>query len=251
MNCVIWDIDCNEPTISHQIWQRISTNLDKDSINHSVWFTSRTYHIHALFEGMQKYCQDDRKLIKLLILKEYAKDDMVWCDKNMANEKMNIRDFFSVHEMTGKTKDLVWMSKDLAITNKSVLNPLKASILEDFSLKVKNHPEPPKSLTMGLNGALEPKLAEALTLFLEFAQKTPFLKSGMGKNNLYFKNIAIAVYRLGIVEKEAKQIFKNVAVQCKPHKAENMANWLIWCKKQSHTLDVNWREIKLFYEYKK
>ena len=73
----------------------------------------------------------------------------------------------------------------------------------------------------------------------------------MGKNNLYFKNIAIAVYRLGIAEKEAKQIFKNVAVQCKPHKAESMVNWLKWCKAQKHEIKVNWKEVKMFYENKK
>ena len=111
INEVVWDIDCHEPTISYQIWQRISTNLDKDNIYHSVWNTSRTYHIHALFDGLQKYCQEDRKIIKFLILKEYAKSDMVWCDKNMANEKYCIRDFFSVHELTGKTKSLVWERK--------------------------------------------------------------------------------------------------------------------------------------------
>jgi len=111
INEVVWDIDCNEPTISYQIWQRISTNLDKDNINHSVWNTSRTYHIHALFEGLQKYCQDDRKQIKLLILKEYAKEDMVWCDKSRVNENHCIRDFNSIHEVTGKPKVLEWERK--------------------------------------------------------------------------------------------------------------------------------------------
>ena len=244
INEVVWDIDCHESNVSNQIWQRISTNLDKDSINHSVWFTSRTYHIHALFEGLQKYCQEDRKLIKLLILKEYAKEDMVWCDKNMANEKMNIRDFNSIHELTGKPKVLEWHSIGL----KPILNPLKASILNDFSQKVSLYPQAPKSLNLGLNEALEPKLAEALSQFLQFAQNTPFPKSGMGKNNLYFKNIAIAVYRLGYDMQQARQIFKNVAMQCKPHKAENMQNWMIWCKTQKHEINVNWKEVRGFYE---
>ena len=129
-----------------------------------------------------------------------------------------------------------------------ILNEIPARIIAEFSQKVVNHPEPPKSLTTGLNGALEPKLAEALTLFLEFAQKTQFQKTGMGKNNLYFKNIAIAVYRLGYDKQQAQQIFKNVAMQCKPHKAENMQNWLLWCKAQKHEIKVNFREIKGFYE---
>ena len=100
-----------------------------------------------------------------------------------------------------------------------ILNEIPARIIAEFSQKVVNHPEPPKSLTTGLNGALEPKLAEALTQFLEFAQNTPFPKSGMGKNNLYFKNIAIAVFRLGLVKPATMLIFHNVARKCKPHKA--------------------------------
>ena len=84
---VVWDIDCHESAISHLIWQRISTNLDVDGIRHSVWNTSRSFHIHALFNGLEKYCQEDRKQIKLLILKEYAKTDMEHIDKNMTNDK--------------------------------------------------------------------------------------------------------------------------------------------------------------------
>jgi len=245
---VIWDIDCHEPALSHQIWQRISTNLDKDKINHSVWNTSRSYHIHALFDGLSKYCQEDRKQIKLLILKEYAKDDMGWVDKSKANENVMIRDFWSVHEITGKQKISVWGS----LKAESILNPLKASILNDFSQKVVNPYLAPNRLNSHniyiWNNALEPKLAEALTRFLTFAQNTPFPKSGMGKNNLYFKNIAIAVFRLGIAEKEAKQIFKNVALQCRPHKAEKMVEWLKWCKDQKHEIKVNWGEVRGFYD---
>ena len=77
---VIWDIDCHEPNLANSIWQRISTNLQQDNITHSVWDTSRTFHIHALFEGFEKYCQEDRKTIKKLLIKHYAKDDSIWCD---------------------------------------------------------------------------------------------------------------------------------------------------------------------------
>ena len=108
--------------------------------------------------------------------------------------------------------------------------------------------QPPKSPTLRLGLSLEPKQAKALTQFLEFAQITPFLKTGMGKNSIYFKNIAIAVFLMQYSEEESKQIFKNVALRCKPHKYDGMMTWWRWCKAQKHELEVNWNEIRRFYE---
>jgi len=241
INCVVWDIDCHLRVLSQRIWQDISFNLRKENISHSVWDTSRSFHIHALFGGLESYCKEDRKKIKLLLLEHYAKQHFIWCDKNMANENMNIRDFNSVHELTGKRKELIFEFKD-----KQFVNPISPDILSLFRQRHKNFDN---NLVVGCGACngLSEALQQSYKAFLVFAQTTPFIRQGMGKNNLYFKNIAIAVYRLKIAEKEAMQIFKNVAMRCQPHKAENMANWLKWVKQQKHEVRVNWGEIRGFY----
>jgi len=241
LNEVVWDIDCHLRVLSQRIWQYISFNLRKSNISHSVWDTSRSFHIHALFEGLGVYCKDDRKRIKLLLLEYYAKQHFIWCDRNMANENMNIRDFYSIHEFTGKRKELI-----LRFRHKLLVSPINPDVLSLFRQRHKTLNHNP-IVSCGASVGLSEALHQSYKSFLQFAQITPFVRQGMGKNNLYFKNIAIAVYRLGIAEKDAKQIFKNVAVQCKPHKAENMQNWLKWAKLQKHEIKVNWGEIKGFY----
>jgi len=241
MNCLIWDIDCHLRVLSQRIWQDVSFNLRKEDISHFVWDTSRSFHIHALFRGLERYCKDDRKKIKLLLLAHYAKQHFMWCDKNMVNENMNIRDFYGLHEITGKKKEIIFEFKD-----KWLVNPINPDILGLFRQEYKSL-NSVLIVNCGASVGLPEALQQSYKSFLEFAQITPFLRQGMQKNNLYFKNIAIAVYRLQIAEKEARQIFKNVAMQCKPHKSENMTNWLKWVKQQKHEVRVNWGEIRGFY----
>ena len=243
INEVVWDIDCNQPTLSHNIQNKISANLLKDHVSHIVIFSSRTYHIHAFFD-LSKYPTEERRNLKILILKHYSQDFYQWCDRNGANENMMIRDFIGKHEETSKEPKIIY-----EFIHKQVLSPITAQILKDFTQRYKflitTQIIKPGAL-QGLLGANQ----QGYQKFLNFAQTTEFKTEGMQKNNIYFKNIAIAVFRLGLNQHEADEIFRNVARNCKPHKAHNLHTWLAWCKKQKHELKVSWKEIKQFYELK-
>ena len=248
INEVVWDIDCNHSTLAHTIQDKISANLLEDKVSHIVLF-GRSYHIHAFFD-LGKYPTEERRNIKILMLKYYAQDFYQWCDKNGANENMMIRDFIGKHEVTGIEPKITYQFirvptlKDGNI-HKSFLSPIRASILKDLDHRYKT-PNPTKIVNpRALQGVLGAN-QQAYETFLAHVQTTEFKQTGMQKNNIYFKNIAIAVFRLGFNKEDTDMVFKNVARNCKPHKAHNLHTWLAWCKKQKHELEVSWNEIKRF-----
>lgn len=239
---VVIDIDCEERSLSRDIVDFISSNLIKDGLSHSIWNTSRTYHIHMLFSGMEVFSQEQRKEIRKLMIKYYASKYLSFIDLGLCSELRMIREFNSLHEITGKPKELIF-----AYREDELLNLIPNHILNDFLLKHKLLNESSIVKPSALNGGSS-MLWQDYQNLLNFVQKTAFLKTGMQKNNTYFKNIAIAAFVLGMQEQEARQIFKNVALQCRPHRADKMLNWFRWCKQQKKELSVNWKEIKMFYD---
>lgn len=242
INEVVFDIDCHMEDLSRDIEQFISNSLIKDDISHSVWHTSRSYHIHAFFH-LAEYDQDTRKALRKFLLKHYSKQYNIWLDMSKSSENVMIRDFNGLHEQTGKPKTLIYHG----CMNKPILNPIKAPILNDFWQGYKSPNLNPIVKISPTASGLNPNLKDSLTQFITQAQTKVFSKSGMQKNNLYFKNIAIAAFLLGIPQTEATEIFKKVCANCKPHKIDNLENWLKWCKQQKHQLKVNWKEVELFY----
>ena len=66
----------------------------------------------------------------------------------------------------------------------------------------------------------------------------------MFRNNIYFKNIAIAVYRLQYEQELTAKIFKQVIANCNGTKEQSLTSWLKWCNSQKHLVKVNFRELK-------
>ena len=105
---VVFDIDCHIPVIYNGVWDRISTRLQKDNIAHQCWFTSRSPHIHVFFKDLNLFPKEVRRVIRLFILKHYSQEDFKWIDKGKCSEEVMIRDFNSIHEVTGKRKELIY-----------------------------------------------------------------------------------------------------------------------------------------------
>lgn len=246
INELVYDIDCHEDSISHEVWQKISDNLVQADISHSVWDTSRSYHIHVLFEDLFMFPYEVRNDIRKFLLQKYSKPYNHWIDMQLALESHMIRAFGSVHELTGKPKTLIYVYPDI----NSHLNRITAINLNDFWERYKALNSGINVKNLGCNkveGVLE-QTYETLKLqkFLDFCCRTTMHKQGMLKHMKLFKNIAIACFILGFNE-ERKRIFKEVIGNCRGHKVSELEGWYKWCCSRNRRLKVSWKEVQIYY----
>ena len=96
-------------------------------------------------------------------------------------------------------------------------------------------------------GHANPEEKEQMVSFIESCLSRRFDASGTYKNNQLFKNIGIAVYRLGYEYEQVRDISIRICRNCKGHKDNEVLEWFRWCQKQNHPLKVNWREISRWY----
>lgn len=231
----IWDIDCKNKNLSFQIMDFISSNLIKDKINHSIWFAN-SYHIHSFFE-LEKYDFDTRKSIRKEIVRHYSNPYTHFIDLGVCSEKRMIRDFYSIHEKTNKQNLCTFEYGN------GQINKVPKFIL-DIVLRLNSG-----FTSFSYSSFKLPKDAEkGYSDFIAYCLKTRFDKDCF-RNSVYFKNIAIAVFRLQLDEGLAQKIFKQVALNCKGKKEQELLGWLKWCGEQKHLVKVNWGEVKRYKFY--
>ena len=234
INEVIWDWDLDNKDLDFQIMDFVSAKLIKDKISHSIW-KARTHKIHAFFE-LEKYDFDIRKIIRKTIVKHYAEPYTHFIDFGCCSEKRMIRDFYSIHEITKQQNLCVYDYGD------GKLNKVPKFIL-DMALRQSNI-MPQFADTIKLHKDAEKTYAD----FIAYCLKTRFDKDGF-RNNVYFKNIAIAVFRLQLSQEITDKIFCQITLNCKGKTIRDLSSWLKWSGQQKHLVKVNWDELKrgMFY----
>lgn len=272
INEVVFDIDCHIQEIYNPIWDRISTRLQQDNISHQAWHTSRSPHIHSYFEGLNLYPKEIRRVIKLLILKHYAQDDFKWIDKSKCSEDVMIRDFNSIHEITGKTKTLIYeflrknedfeqkgfykiKSKNIKniqnfiygkqqndLNYKGLLNPIPAHILEQLRVL---YAEQEKAPNLASNKATNSLYKQELINFLDYCLNNTLRHDG--KERILFRNIVVACLLLDYNTNERHRIYYTIVKNCNTKRSINeLIGWDKFLQKQKK-LNFNWNEIKLWY----
>lgn len=235
VNDVIWDIDVPNKENNKKIAYAISTNLLVGNIAHSIWDTSRSYHIHSQF-NLSIYPLDVRKALRMAIMRHYALEYWHFIDKSKASENVMIRMENGIHENTGQRNTLKFIEGD-----ENTINPIPEEILRGVSLR----------LSMDLMPKIEPvavtgAILEEYAAFVNYCQKSRFDQDG-GRSMKLFKNIAIACFRIGLDEVKVKALSEQVGRNCKGKKQDEVLNWWRWCKKQKHNLRVNWGEVEVWY----
>jgi len=227
---VIWDWDLDNASLDSEIMDFISSKLIKGNIAHSIWF-ARTHKIHAFFE-LEKYDIDTRKEIRKEIVRHYAFPYVHFIDFGVCSEKRMIRDFYGMHEKTKKQNLCVFEYGEGRI------NKVPEFILERVLRDVN------KATPVAVSSLKLPKQAlKSYSDFLAHCLDKKF-NNDCFRNQILFKNIAIAVYRLQAEQKQMSQIFKQVALNCKGKKEAELWGWWKWIPSQKHLVKVNWNELK-------
>ena len=207
----------------------VSAKLIHDKISHSIW-KARTHKIHTFFQ-LEKYDFNLRRAIRKAIVRHYAEPYTHFIDFGCCSEKRMIRDFYSIHEVTKQQNLCVYDYGD------GKLNKVPKFIL-DRALRQSNI-LPQFTDTIKLPRDAETTYAN----FIAYCLKIRFDKDCF-RNQVLFKNIAIAVFRLQLNQEIAGKIFKQVALNCKDKKEQELQGWLKWCGQQKHLVKVNWDELK-------
>lgn len=259
INEVVFDIDCHLPEVYDPVWDRISINLQNEKISHQCWFTSRSPHIHCFFKELQHYPEEARSLLKLTILRHYAKNDFKWIDKSKRSSNVMIREFNSIHEVTKQKNLLTYEFQGLNPINfrtytsmfnsapETRFNQIPYNILQEFNLvwqSLNNIENVPRIEANAVTNLVE---KEQLVSFVDYCLSHRFDTEGTYKNAYLFKNIGIAVYRLGYSFEQAKDIGIRIARNCRGHTEQGILSWFKWCQVQRHKVNVNWREVSRWY----
>ena len=245
INSVIFDIDCHLRVISDKIHDFISSNLIKDNISHQVWDTSRSPHIHCFFNGLNLYPKEVRRDIRLLILKYYSQDYFKWIDKSKASEDVMIRDFNSIHEITGKPKTLIYEYVYPHNNQESPLNALNSTILEQLRVLYHQHRKVPDiSQNSGSNAVLSLYQKKELMDFVDFCLNNTLIQDG--KKMYLSKNIAIACLLLSYSYNERIRIYHRVNQNSRSIILSNLIGWDKYFGKRDN-IKVNWGEVKLWF----
>lgn len=235
VNEVVWDIDVKDKENCKCIAYTISTSLLRDDKSHSIWDTSRTYHIHSYFQ-LSNYPKEVRKAIRLAIMRHYAYEYWHLIDKSKASEDVMIRLENGKHEVTGLRNTLEFIEG-----HQNAINPIPEEILKSVGLRLSLDLKP-KIDSVEVIGHILGQYAE----FINYCQKTRFDVDG-GRSMKLFKNIGIACFRIQLDETKVRSLSEQIGRNCKGKKLDEVYKWWKWCKKQKHTLKVNWREVEVWY----
>lgn len=224
VNEIVIDIDIHARRISNEVVNAICSRLIADNLSYTLWDTSRSPHIHIFFKDMQKYPKEIRKQIRKEFLNHYCKGYAHYIDFAKCSENVMIREFNGLHEKTGKRKVCIEQFK-------SDLNNVPAFIVD----KVMNVPiNERKPFNVPIKGEL--------TAFISYCLNNRFDREG-GRNQILFKNFAIAIYLLGIDLDKAKPYFKQLADNCKGKRADSLIGWYKWAEKKKE-VSVSFNELK-------
>ena len=242
---VVFDIDCHVRAISNEVWDEISTHLQNDDISHSCWDTSRSPHIHCFFKDMANYPNEQRWMLRKIILKHYSGVHFKWIDKGIISDKRMIRDFNSTHEITGHKKTCIYEYLNHAKTH---LNAIPRHILNELRMWVANQRMQKIEALKANEGHPDTNSEERSKLekFLEFCLSHKFAVSGMCKNNHLFKNIGFAICILEYPYPKIKVIDALMSANCKGEHKGDVIEWVNWIKKQPKVYEIRWREVEKY-----
>lgn len=228
VNEVVFDIDTHNRSVGGKIEDHISSRLVRDDVPHTCWDTSRSNHIHAFFY-LSKYSKELRGLIRKAIITYYSRPYDSYLD--MKTENTPIRDFWSFHEKTGKRKRMTYQyaqsrGEKMANVPERILKP----VIAKFSGR-------------GMLPLISKNFANKgrLRAFLGYCGSRSYPDGG--RNQVLFKNVAIATYLLNATTQERRQIFGSVISHNKDKKIQELQSWYAWCQKKRN-VEVNYHELQ-------
>ena len=227
-NEVVFDIDTHFYNLAWKIQDYISANLCNVKINHSVWFTSRSFHIHCFFDELIHYPYEIRLQTRRKIIREYAKKYLVFCDLTRCSENVMIRDFNSEHEITNKKKEIIYE------TNFKKDNKIPKNIIDNIKYETR--------LISDVVSFEDKKIDND---FLNYCLNNRF--DDGKRNTVLFKNLSIMLNNASMNEKEREKIYKKVVSNCNGKNITELVGWDRWYCKSSKRFNII--EVKKYFDF--
>lgn len=204
-NEIIIDIDTTKEDYNQALQE-----LEKNNLKYYAYSTSsRGWHIHLFFKDLEKYSKEDRNLIRTNFLKHYGNH----LDKKSENTAIAFEN--RLHFKSEQKKVL--------IKYKAGINELN----EEFLKKDKNKEIKKADSTDGV-------------IFKDYHKKDPFFKyikenkilEGKERNNIIFKNLAIALVKEKLSKEKIKEIVSPIIKKNFPGKVyAEFRGWLTKAEK--------------------
>jgi len=148
-NEVVIEFDDVDSELNRKCADEVCKRLSSDGLSFSKWFSGgKSVHVHILIDYGDA---SNVKLLKTVFIRHYTDKLPLLPDLQLTYDNHLIRAEFGLHESTGKSKSLIYKSKDypkLNIINKEVWNKYvkaKSIVLQRrVSIDIKGFEELPK-----------------------------------------------------------------------------------------------------------
>lgn len=210
---VVFDIDVEEMKEGQKIMNHISKMMESEMIGHTVWDTSRSFHIHSFFPEFKLYSEEIRKMIRKQILIRYSGDYRETIDFQKISEQVMIRLENGKHEITGLQKMCVYEygNQELNKIPEIILNEVRNKLA---LLRKMDKPTPEKIENEWIN-------ADPLVRFC-IDNEVP----RGGRNQILFKNLAIGMYLSGLNKPDALKYAELIIKNCPGKKFPAFKGWI-------------------------
>lgn len=207
----------------------VKRNLSRDRITHEVYdHEGKSPHIHVLVKGLEKLTPEHRKHYKKSFIDKYVPlAYKTYVDTTLCGEHLVALEYRP--HFKHKTPKLLVSGYD------GKVNTLKKEFMPSTIPTVY-----PSQIHMGMFDIKKDR-------FFNYALNNQ-LKQGF-RNNILFKNVAIAMNNTGMTEKQKIKIARKIGENCLDRSTEGVVREILaWCgwAKQNNAMNYNTMELEKF-----